>query len=249
VGAIRASATGTTPRSRAARTDTETAELDADGSRLHVLMLQGYLFFGTAQALLLDVRARLSGAPPARSAVLDFRHVDGLDSSAVQSFQKLRSMAKAAGSALVLTDLPRHIERLFARAHLLDEPDERGAVVRVRPDLDRGLELCEDEILAAKAAGPKGESSAAAERAARARLERLLEAIEGHAERVEIDPGEELYREGAPSDDLVIVESEELTAFITSGAREKRLRAMGRGVSWARWVCIWGRRSSGASPT
>lgn len=229
VGAIRAAATGATLRSRAARSDTETAVLDAEGARLHVVLLQGYLFFGTAQALLLEVRARLSGAAPARSVVLDFRHVEGLDSSAVQSFQKLRSMAKAAGSALVLTDLPAHVQRHFERAHLLDEADDKGAVVRVRPDLDRGLELCEDEILAAKAAGSQGQDAAAPSPALRTRLARLLEAIEGHAERIEIDPGEELYRQGAPSDDLVIVERGELTAFLTIGTREKRLRAMGAG--------------------
>lgn len=226
LGAIRAAATASELRSRAARTAAETAVLDAEGGRLHILQLQGYLFFGTAQALLEDVRARLTAASPARAVVLDFRHVEGLDSSAVQSFQKLTSMAKHAGSTLVVTDLPAHIQGLFLRAHLLAAEGER-ALLRALPDLDRGLELCEDELLAAATVDRLAATSGAGERDSAERLDRLLQAIAGHAERVVIEPGGELYREGEPADDLVVVETGELTAFASEGGRERRLRAMG----------------------
>jgi SulP family sulfate permease len=192
---------------------------------VHVLQLQGYLFFGTAHALLGDAKLRLSGAARARFVVLDFARVQGLDSSAVQSFQRLRAMAASAGATLVLTDLPRAVEQMLVRGHVLEE----SSPIRVSPDLDRGLELCENALIAENEAYSLDSGAIARERASRDRLARLVAAMAGHAERVEVEPGDEVYQAGSPAGDLVLVETGELSAFTTVGEREKRLRVMGSG--------------------
>lgn len=229
VGAIRAAATAASLRSRAARTDTETATLDRLGARLHILQLQGYLYFGSAHALLEEARRRFSGPAGARHLVLDFRHVDGLDSSAVQSFQRLRSVARAAGARLVLVDVPAAIERVLARAHLLGPGDAGDPLIRVLRDLDHGIERCEDELLAASATDPVDELAAARESTRRREIQDMLAAIAGHAERIEVEPGEDVYRQGDAGDDLLVIERGELSAYKDVDGRETRLRAMGPG--------------------
>ncbi len=229
VGAIRAEGTAATLRSRAARTETETAMLDALGGRLHVLQLQGYLFFGSAHALLEDARRRFAGPAGARHLVLDFRHVEGLDSSAVQSFQRLRSVARAAGARLVLVDLPAPIERVLARGHVLDDGETGDGPIRVMRDFDHGIERCEDELLAASAAGPADAAVALREAARRQEIDDMLAAIAGHTERFEVEPGEYVYRQGDVADDLLVIERGELSAYKDVDGRETRLRAMGPG--------------------
>jgi SulP family sulfate permease len=228
IGVIRASGTASALRSNAARSEAEAATLDVMGDRLHVVLLQGYLFFGTAHALLEDAKKRLAGPSPASYLVLDFGHVKGVDSSAVQCFQRLRSLARLARCSLVLTDLPAAVEKLFQRSDVTGTNDDRGAA-RLRADLDRGLELCEDELLAKAASEPRDPAVLAREKEQAERLSHLIEVISGYAQRVTAGPDDEIFREGAEASDLLIVESGELSAFAISGGREKRLRAMGPG--------------------
>ena len=65
-------------------------------SRIHVIELEGFLFFGTAYQLLEAVKARLEDqdAPKLRYLVLDFRLVRGLDSSAMMSFSRVLNLAQ-----------------------------------------------------------------------------------------------------------------------------------------------------------
>ncbi|HJP66348.1 MAG TPA: SulP family inorganic anion transporter, partial [Actinomycetota bacterium] len=71
------------------------------GDQAHILELQGFLFFGTATALVDRIAARVrdGGQPPVRFLVLDFRRVTGVDSSAVMSFAKVAKLGEAHGFA------------------------------------------------------------------------------------------------------------------------------------------------------
>src|SRR5262249_50678650 len=142
---------GAVLRSKADRSATEDAVLSHHGERVHILQLQGYIFFGSAHNLLERVRLRLtvSDRPRARFLVLDFRHVHGLDSSAIVGFSRLRKLAEEAGAMVVFTDLPSRLRRMLARGGGID--DEAGVPVHggipkhhVAPDLDHGLEWCEN---------------------------------------------------------------------------------------------------------
>jgi SulP family sulfate permease len=90
--------------------------LKEHGGQVHVIKLQGYIFFGTANDLYEQVRRRASQdtAAPLRFAVLDFLHISRLDSSALNSFTKLRQLAEARGFALVFTQVSPALRAQFA---------------------------------------------------------------------------------------------------------------------------------------
>ncbi len=200
------------------------------GDRTHILMLQGFIFFGTAHRLLDQVRSRAfdGGRAPLRFAVLDFRRVTGLDSSALLSFVKLRRLAEQEGFRLVLTQVSRALHHQIAREGFAPG----SAVVRVFPDLDRGVEWCEEEILDAERVASSRPSRTLREQLApfwpsAGSLDRFL----GILERRELPEGCCLIRQGAPADELFFVESGQLSARLSlEDGHEVRLRTMGAGA-------------------
>ncbi|MGB3311493.1 MAG: SulP family inorganic anion transporter [Nodosilinea sp.] len=148
---------GTTSRSNVGRSSAEEAILSQKGSQIYALELQGFLFFGTANYLLTKVRDRALAptqlpekaepdrpTEPLRYAVIDFRQVSGLDSSAVLTFNKILKLANKYDFALVLTNLLPELAAALERGQGLDLSSQR---CQVFPDLDRGLEWCEGQIL------------------------------------------------------------------------------------------------------
>ena len=223
---------GSLLRSKASRTAAKETLLKRRGGQIHVLQLQGYIFFGTAYDLLKDVKQRLlaPGAERARFVVLDCHHVDGLDSSAVVAFTRMRKLAAAEGATLAFTELPKSVSRQLERGGCLDRAAYTPPPVRLpraeRPasavfeDLDRGLEWCENQLLGAVS---PDENAPESERSLVVRLHRYLE-------RIEAPEGHDLYRRGDVSDDLILIESGELVAWIeVEEGRSKRLRTMGAG--------------------
>jgi len=107
--------------------------------------LQGYIFFGTAQRLVDQVRLRVTNEtlPRLSFMVLDFARVNGLDSSAVASFVKLKQFAEAHTIQLVLTSLSSAMQWQLERGGLA-----KSQIVRHAPTLDAGVEWCEEQILA-----------------------------------------------------------------------------------------------------
>jgi sulfate permease, SulP family len=114
------------------------------GDRIHVLELQGFVFFGTANELLERIRTRTrdDGMPPLRALILDFRRVSGVDTSAVLGFRKAEQLAGTEGFDLLLSGVRPPVRRQFERGGL------GGADgLRYHPDLDRALQWCEERLL------------------------------------------------------------------------------------------------------
>lgn len=115
------------------------------GDAIQIYALEGFIFFGTANRILERIRARVSdsGSAALRYAILDFRHVTGLDSSATYSFSQVDVLLREYGAELIYTDLmPTMRERLRTPVAGMNES------VRHFPDLDRALEWCENALLA-----------------------------------------------------------------------------------------------------
>jgi hypothetical protein len=95
--------------------------------------------------MLEEIRVRVvdTQRPRVWYIILDFRRVTGLDSSAVLTFAKGKQLAEAQGITLVLTQISERIRHQFELGGLSEE-EER---VRFFPDLDHGLEWCEEELL------------------------------------------------------------------------------------------------------
>jgi SulP family sulfate permease len=223
---------GSMLRSKASRTAAKETLLKHRGGQIHVLQLQGYIFFGTAYDLLKDVQQRLLalGADKARFVVLDFHHVDGLDSSAVVAFTRMRKLAAAEAATLAFTELPRSVSRQLERGGCLDRaalappaahlPRAERPAAAVFEDLDRGLEWCENQLLGAAQPDEIAPESEGA----------LVDRLGRYLERIEAPEGYDLYRRGDTSHDLILIESGEVVAWIeVEEGRSKRLRTMGAG--------------------
>ncbi|MBN2304091.1 MAG: SulP family inorganic anion transporter, partial [Anaerolineae bacterium] len=117
IDVVRHALTGAEIHSNMERSAHHRRALAEMGDHVYMLELQGYIFFGTANALLERVRARLDDPDrlPLRFLVLDFRRVSGLDSSSVLSFGKIRLLADQRDFVLVLTHLAPAMQRQFDR--------------------------------------------------------------------------------------------------------------------------------------
>ena len=137
---------GTTFHSNVERSEYLKRIIADHGEKISILHLQGFIFFGTANRLLDKVKERLENeeASHLKYLIFDFRHVTGLDSSTINSFNKLRIMAKNHGFKVVFCSLNQDMTNQLRTGGLL--PDEGGVFVEF-DDLDHGLERCEDELI------------------------------------------------------------------------------------------------------
>ena len=151
VSVVQYELTGNTYQSRVNRGLSHWQWLRQHGQQLLIIKLRGFVFFGTANQLFEHVRQRArQAASPVRYILLDFAQVSGLDSSGRLSFDKLIQFAHDNRIELVLTGLSGRLRSQLQVGdtiqHGLDrEPGER---LRLMADLDRGIEWCEDRIIA-----------------------------------------------------------------------------------------------------
>ena len=137
---------GTTFHSNVERSEYLKRIIADHGEQISILPLQGFIFFGTANRLLDRVKERVENeeASHLKYLIFDFRHVTGLDSSTINSFNKLRIMAKNHGFKVVFCSLNQDMTNQLRTGDLL--PDKGGVFVEF-DDLDHGLERCEDELI------------------------------------------------------------------------------------------------------
>jgi SulP family sulfate permease len=121
--------------------------INQKGSQIHILRLQGFIFFGTIQTIINEIRSRLNqeGRQPLKFILLDFQRVTRLDSSAVFGITRLKQLAQASGALMVWTYVSDPICRQMERGGLVDATDDSFIIL---PTLDHGVEWCENKILA-----------------------------------------------------------------------------------------------------
>ena len=139
--------TGAEARSRVRWDAQERRALDATGASRLALQLQGFLFFGVAYALRERVERQWTSTA-IDELVLDFRHVTGMDATAVASLATLRRDAAARGVRLTFADVPSSLAAALVRGGL--HPSE-GSGFEVVSSLDAALERAERRALAAAA--------------------------------------------------------------------------------------------------
>jgi sulfate permease, SulP family len=213
---------GETYRSNVDRPATERDELRGLSDRVQILRVSGFLFFGSANRLLERIRGRVEGATPPRFLLVDLRRVTGVDSSAVVSFVKALSLAEAAGSEVVFTAASDPVRAQLARGGVV----EVDGLVSFEPDLDRGLQRCEDALLSAPDL-----AEALAEHPAGGRLDGLPPGLAAHLERVSVPEGTVLLHRDEPPGDIYVLESGRLgVEAVTADGSRIRLRTLRPGV-------------------
>ncbi|MBM3952243.1 MAG: cyclic nucleotide-binding domain-containing protein [Rhodospirillales bacterium] len=229
---VRHSLSGAEFHSNVDRPERQRAHLEANGGTIHVLRLQGYIFFGTASRLLALVRARLDdrSRPQVQFVVLDFTRVIGLDSSATLGFARMAQYAQDRSFQLVFSGLSPELAHQLGRERI---GGDSSANVRFFPDLDHAMEWCEDRLLA----HDRGTDSAA-----RDPLADQLRRIAGSAgvdvqdflsflEPFAVNPGESVIRQSEESNDLFFIETGKVSIRLkTADGREARLRSIGAGT-------------------
>ncbi|HEY1409854.1 MAG TPA: SulP family inorganic anion transporter [Promineifilum sp.] len=199
----------TTFRSRVTRSPKDREILESTGDQAYILRLQGFIFFGTANALLEEVRSHVQRVET-RFIVLDFEQVIGLDSTALMSFSKMLRIARENHITLILSGLAPELRWQFERGALVEET----GVLQYLADLDRAAEWTEEQLCALHAVNGT----------TRTMTGYLQDIVPGAAivkavsymERLELEAGDYLIRQGAAADDLFFIESGQVTAQLES---------------------------------
>ena len=214
---VREVAFGETYHSNVDRPPAERAALRTIGDEVQILLVNGFLFFGSANGLLELIRKRAETDPP-RFLVVDLRRVTGVDSSAVVAFVKVMHLAEASGFELVFTGASEAVRRQLARGGIV-----ASEVVRFEPDLDRGLQRCEEGLLrdeAVQVPEPDGDGLAG-----------MPSGLRAHLEHMELPDGTVLIHQGESPDDVFVLASGRLRVeTLTERGTRMRLRTLRPGV-------------------
>jgi SulP family sulfate permease len=130
-------------RSSKDRSITDQRLLDYHGEQLMVLQLQSFIFFGTANSLYEKIK-QFTTAKDIKFVVLDMLLVQGIDSSAVKSFEKLAGHLEKKGIHLIMVNLSDKVRMSFESAGFTADAFER---LQFYNDLDHATEWCEDLIV------------------------------------------------------------------------------------------------------
>lgn len=218
---IRARYRGDVARSHVDRPAAERQALAEQSDATLVLYLQGFLFFGTANRLLAEVRAEVAAsAGRLRAVVLDLSNIDGLDGSARNVLARLQQVAAANGFTLHGAGAPAE-----ARSQLASLPSS-PAPVMLWDTLDQALEWCEGAVLAAHESLATATATFSDEigEAAGSALERAMEVVQ-------VPAGYALMRQGELSEDLFFVaEGRASVTFDAPGGVPVRVRSFGPGT-------------------
>ena len=245
--------TGITYHSSVERPHEHQQLLRDTGGQIHILRLQGYLFFGTTQNLLNRIRERIKdpGLAPLQFLLLDFHRVADVDSSSVLGFVRLHQLSEAGGVHLIATDVKPGVLARLERGGLRAEQD---SPFQVFPNLDHGMEWVENHLLA-------GDSRSMIVRAAslQAQLQKVFQTGEEidcfmkYLERVEVEADHILIHQGDPPEAMYFLDSGQVTAELRPRAASRCACAAWAVVpSSAKWACISSRsarrRSSPPGP-
>ncbi|MBW4550604.1 MAG: cyclic nucleotide-binding domain-containing protein [Aphanocapsa sp. GSE-SYN-MK-11-07L] len=227
---IRQTFSGATHPSKVYRSWPEQRLLRQQGDRIQIWLLQGYLFFGTANSLLEQVRQRLQDPilPQVRFVILDFRLVSGLDSSAVLSFIKLRQFVQKHELRLVLTHLdPTILQQLQHGGCIVAQ----NSPIQVFPELDRGIEWCEDRILESLPLRRRRALPLALQMNEVFASSDQVSSFIRYLEKVQVPVEQQLFRQGDCADQLYFIESGQVTVVLQLGdGQSRRLQTLGAGM-------------------
>jgi len=226
VNPIQIELSGATFRSRVNRGVQHNALLQAQGDQLLIFKLHGFIFFGSANRLFEQLRQSIitrNTSTPTHFVLLDFEHVRGVDSTSMLSFGRLLQFSHANSIELVLTGLTKHIRNQLSHSGFTEQTPN----VRIFDDLDRGVEWCEDEIMAGAGADEFIHLDLTQQFAILGLNASAITALIDKMQRREVNTGEHIIRQGDPPDELFLIESGQFTAQLEKAEREPiRLETM-----------------------
>lgn len=213
-------------RSSVERSASSNQILDEHGNEAMVYTLRGFLFFGTANAILDRIRADSNVRNGTYHFVLlDLKRVTGIDISALNTFVQIRKICESSGVQLLYSGIPADTESSFLALGAVSNMNNHALVFS---DSDYAVEYMEDVLL-------ERHTSDADNRTIDEHLMMILgdqdkaNILIDAMERIECRERETLFHQGDPDAGLYILESGSLTAFINTPMngmrRVKKFRA------------------------
>ena len=227
---IKYTLSGSIYRSNVQRSFPQRTCLQEEAGCIYILVLHGFIFFGTANGLLDEISDRIKNPdlPQLQFVVFDFRLVNGIDSSAVLSFMKLNQLATNLHLTLVFTHLQSTVSQQLIQGGLITEASD---ICYVFDDLDRGIEWCENRVLENKNIYDS-ESIPFQKQLQEFILDELLvNRLMGHLELLEIPEGQFLFRQDDASNGLYFLESGQVSVVLEiSDSQTKRIQTYNNGT-------------------
>ena len=229
-GPVRNVLSGANHRSNVDRAPAQQRTLKEVGDHIHILRLQGFLFLGSMQRLLTDLRNRLEDRDKLRVEylLLDFKMVAGFASACGIGFEKLRGIGDEYDVDIILTSVPLELEDHLAE---MGHVGEGHGMFKVFFNLDFALEWCENHVL-------DSENMLEMKQLALPELlapvfpePKYIPALMKVLKRVDLAKGEAAFRQGDVSDSMYFVESGRLDVELElEGGKLLRLKKVGPGA-------------------
>jgi SulP family sulfate permease len=201
--------------------------LEAQGARIVLFRLQGYLFFLNVSSVRAAVEKRADEKPALNDIIFDFRDVVGMDSSALMAFRRIGQIAEEKKFRVTFAGLHPDLRDLFERAMMW-----RDEGILCVETADRALQSAEDRLVAESEKGrfsyaltlSQALAAFAPGQVPEGRLARYLE-------HVELQPNEVLMHLGDPADAMFFVEAGQVTAELQrEGTAPLRLQTSSPGA-------------------
>jgi SulP family sulfate permease len=158
------------------------------------------------------------------------------------SFTRLAQLAGPDRFTLVFTGMAGSVKAAMARGEIAREDSH----VRFFDDLDHGLEWCENDLLAgvAPAIADRGAVKPTDLLVAVMKDRALAETLFPYLERLEVQTGDRLIEQGAPSSDIFFVEDGRAAVVLATGEERVHLATIGPGAIVGEMAFYLGRERS-----
>ena len=226
VEVIKYELSGKTFSSNVGRSEYMKKILEEKGDQIFILPLQGFVFFGTANQILERVQRRFDSSPDIDLSylVFDFRQVTGVDSSAVNSFNKLQIMAEKNEFRVLLCGMSDEVHAQFETENLISEDSD---IFNAFSDLDHGLEWCEESIIQKTLELEGHASQAISEGSFKDRFQQVADFFEYREE----PEGTRIIEQGQDPGGIYFIDTGQISVFLDTGyGNEIRLKTMGEGT-------------------
>ncbi len=221
--------------SKRIRSASEREWLIRSAGRVHVMELQGTLYFGPTENVIRQLSDRFDEAD---EIIIDFARTSYTDAAAARLLTEAFAAFCAQGCKLVLTGLRDGGPMTL----LSDQLTAQGVDVTLFSGVDAALEAAEDRLLAKHYERADTSKYALSKIDILAGLEREdYKVLEGMVSSYRFSKGEQIIHEGDPANAVFVVASGSVSISLTlENGRRKRLAAVGPGFAFGEMAMVEG---------
>ena len=201
-------------RSSVERSQSSNLLLDQYGAECRVYTLRGFLFFGTANAVLDTIRdeARVRTSNY-KVILLDLKRVTGMDISALNTFVQIKVICEMSGVQLIYSGIGPELRTSLL---MMDAVSREAGEALIFPDADYAVEYMEDLLLLQYENG--SDKKSVEDHLRRIYLdEEKVQVLIGAMEIIEVAEKEKLFEQGDEDTGLFILDQGSMTVLISTG--------------------------------